>query len=156
MVQNLELYQPVLSKQMPLPTMTDYSRPTTPENGTNGIITPRTPKNRAFALTEYTANPSPPSESTKPKTNQVVPEAFLLPNGYPDVCNFYFVLFVMNKHLSNHDIVPPPHPHLPRLRSRPRNSSHRSCESQQQTGMQYPTQARRPPTRVQLQAARSI
>ncbi|KAF2729509.1 threonine dehydratase-like protein [Polyplosphaeria fusca] len=64
--------------------MTDYSRPVTPDNDSNGILTPRTPKERGLALTEYTANPSPPSESPKTKTDGVVPEAFLLPNGYPD------------------------------------------------------------------------
>jgi threonine dehydratase len=67
-------------------TVPDYSRPATPENGTgtgtNGIVSPRTPKNTGLALTEYTANPSPTSESPRP--NNVVPEAFLLPNGYPD------------------------------------------------------------------------
>lgn len=63
--------------------VTDYSRPVTPENGANGIASPRTPRT-GLALTEYTANPSPPSESTKPSTNDVIPSAFLLPNGYPD------------------------------------------------------------------------
>jgi len=76
---------------VPMATVPDYSRPTTPTpdsgtNGTNGISTPRTPKNNntkntGLALTEYTANPSPPSEA---RTNHVVPEAFLLPNGFPD------------------------------------------------------------------------
>jgi threonine dehydratase len=65
-------------------TVPDYSRPTTPDTGTNGILTPRTPKNTGLALTEYTANPSPPSESPRPRTNDVIPDAFLLPNGYPD------------------------------------------------------------------------
>jgi threonine dehydratase len=62
-------------------TVPDYSRPTTPESGANGTNPPRTPKNTGFALTEYTANPSPPAESPK---RYGVPEAFLLPNGYPD------------------------------------------------------------------------
>lgn len=64
----------------------DYSRPTTPENATNGLVSPRTPKQTGLALTEYTANPSPPNESSRDK-NSVIPEAFLLPNGYPDVCH---------------------------------------------------------------------
>ncbi|KAF1838769.1 threonine dehydratase-like protein [Decorospora gaudefroyi] len=64
-------------------TIPDYSRPTTPDNGTNGLVSPRTPKT-GLALTEYTANPSPPSESTSSRKNQVIPDAFLLPNGYPD------------------------------------------------------------------------
>jgi threonine dehydratase len=62
----------------------DYSRPTTPEHGTNGKTSPRTPKNTGFALTEYTANPSPPLESPRSGIHNVIPEAFLLPNGYPD------------------------------------------------------------------------
>lgn len=65
--------------------MTDYSRPVTPETDTNGILTPHTPKNTGLALTEYTANPSPPSDSPKNEANKLVPDAFLLPNGYPDV-----------------------------------------------------------------------
>ncbi|KAI4911682.1 hypothetical protein J4E90_006499 [Alternaria incomplexa] len=64
-------------------TVPDYSRPTTPDNGPNGLVSPRTPKN-GLALTEYSANPSPPSESTSSRTNDVIPDAFLLPNGYPD------------------------------------------------------------------------
>ncbi|KAF2192357.1 threonine dehydratase-like protein [Zopfia rhizophila CBS 207.26] len=67
--------------------MADYSRPVTPENatnGTNGLSSPRTPKQTGLALTEYTTNPSPPSKSPKSKANGVIPEAFLLPNGYPD------------------------------------------------------------------------
>jgi threonine dehydratase len=65
-------------------TVPDYSRPTTPDNDTNGIASPRTPKKTGLALTEYTANPSPPSELARSGTNDVIPDAFLLPNGYPD------------------------------------------------------------------------
>lgn len=62
--------------------MTD---PTSPKAGTNGTSTrPQTPRVNSFALTEYTANPSPPSSSPKVKTLGI-PENFLLPNGYPDV-----------------------------------------------------------------------
>lgn len=74
----------------------DYSRPTTPDshnnstnilhNVANGLSSPRTPKRTGLALTEYTANPSPPSEPAKEDKSSVIPEAFLLPNGYPDVC----------------------------------------------------------------------
>jgi threonine dehydratase len=67
----------------------DYSRPITPDrqvNGhTNGPTTPKTPTRTGLALTEYTANPSPPNEHAK--LNFDIPEAFLLPNGYPDVRN---------------------------------------------------------------------
>ncbi|KAI8937971.1 hypothetical protein NX059_005651 [Plenodomus lindquistii] len=64
----------------------DYSRPTTPDHhgATNGLATPRTPKPTGLCLTEYSANPSPPSDSPRARINDVVPEAFLLPNGYPD------------------------------------------------------------------------
>ncbi|KAE8449451.1 hypothetical protein EG329_008059 [Mollisiaceae sp. DMI_Dod_QoI] len=45
---------------------------------------PRTPSLKAFSLTEYSTNPSPPSESPRRKVNGIVPEEFMLPNGYPD------------------------------------------------------------------------
>ncbi|APA07328.1 hypothetical protein sscle_02g020980 [Sclerotinia sclerotiorum 1980 UF-70] len=62
------------------------------ENGvvlTNGEISssssrPRTPTLNSFSLTEYTTNPSPPCESPKSKVRSVVPQEFILPNGYPD------------------------------------------------------------------------
>ncbi|KAF7926546.1 hypothetical protein EAE99_005741 [Botrytis elliptica] len=59
------------------------------ENGTetNGERTPnhpRTPSLTSFSLTEYSANPSPPSESTKSKVSSIIPQEFILPNGYPD------------------------------------------------------------------------
>jgi threonine dehydratase len=62
----------------------DYSRPTTPDTTPNGLASPSTPKQTGLALTEYTANPSPSDESSQDKSS-VIPEAFLLPNGYPDV-----------------------------------------------------------------------
>lgn len=94
------------------PTMAavdDYSRPTTPENGSgdgngtgngngsgngsgsngNGLRTPRTPRT-GLALTEYSANPSPPGEGRE--KSSVVPEAFLLPSGYPDVSGVQYML----------------------------------------------------------------
>jgi threonine dehydratase len=61
--------------------MDDYSRPITPENAVNGIQVPGTPRN-GLALTEYSANPSPPSDSSK--EDGQVPESYLLPNGTPD------------------------------------------------------------------------
>lgn len=63
----------------------DDARPVTPTTQSNGYHTPITPKPSSLSLTEYTANPSPPSESTKERNEYVIPEAFLLPNGYPDV-----------------------------------------------------------------------
>lgn len=56
----------------------------------NGVTTPVTPpKMNGFALTEYTAAPTPPSERN-PRFPGVppdwgIPESCLLPNGYPDV-----------------------------------------------------------------------
>jgi hypothetical protein len=60
------------------------AEPTTPT--TNGVKTPVTPQQHygGFSLTEYSAQPSPPS--SKPKTEEAkVPKEFLLPSGYPDV-----------------------------------------------------------------------
>jgi threonine dehydratase len=51
---------------------------------TNGSR-PRTPSLNTFSLTEYSANPSPPSIDPRSKIRGVVPDEFLLPNGYPDV-----------------------------------------------------------------------
>ncbi|KAB2579876.1 Threonine dehydratase [Lasiodiplodia theobromae] len=60
------------------------ANPTSPKVETNGTTTrPQTPRVNSFALTEYTANPTPPPQSPVVKT-QGVPEHFLLPNGYPD------------------------------------------------------------------------
>ncbi|OQE30816.1 hypothetical protein PENFLA_c002G10998 [Penicillium flavigenum] len=54
----------------------------------NGVATPVTPKMSGLALTEYTAAPTPPSEREQRTPglppNWGIPEAFLLPNGYPD------------------------------------------------------------------------
>lgn len=60
-------------------------------NGVNGSETnghARTPSLTALALTEYSANPSPPSASddSRKRIKQIIPEEFLLPNGNPDVC----------------------------------------------------------------------
>lgn len=55
----------------------------------NGVATPLTPKMSGLALTEYTAAPTPPSERSQRlpglPPNWGIPDAFLLPNGYPDV-----------------------------------------------------------------------
>jgi hypothetical protein len=61
------------------------------EHITNGTTSPVTPKMSGLALTEYTAAPTPPSERAERITglppNWGIPNAFLLPNGYPDVRN---------------------------------------------------------------------
>lgn len=46
---------------------------------------PRTPSLSGLSLTEYSANPSPPSEDKRARMRQIVPDEFLLPNGHPDV-----------------------------------------------------------------------
>lgn len=45
----------------------------------------RTPSLSSFALTEYSAKPTPSSEDRKIQMQKIVPEEFLLPNGNPDV-----------------------------------------------------------------------
>lgn len=53
---------------------------------TNGSEAPKTPKTQhnGLALTEYSAQPSPPSSTPKPQEAKV-PKDFLLPSGHPDV-----------------------------------------------------------------------
>ncbi|OJD19929.1 threonine ammonia-lyase, biosynthetic [Emergomyces pasteurianus Ep9510] len=51
---------------------------------TNGCSSPRPPRLNSLALTEYSANPSPPNERHGLPPDWEIPEAFLLPNGYPD------------------------------------------------------------------------
>jgi hypothetical protein len=53
----------------------------------NGDHMPSTPKKSGLSLTEYTTNPSPKSESSSPKEKIqfAIPDAFILPNGFPDV-----------------------------------------------------------------------
>ncbi|KAG6064180.1 hypothetical protein E4U32_000470 [Claviceps aff. humidiphila group G2b] len=63
------------------------------ENGesANGIVhevdndqpRPETPAGR-MALTDYSINPSPPSENRRSKIRDAIPEDLLLPDGYPD------------------------------------------------------------------------
>ncbi|KAI9645306.1 threonine deaminase [Ciborinia camelliae] len=53
-------------------------------NGDTSSSRPQTPSLNSFSLTEYTTNPSPPCGSPKSKVRSVVPQEFILPNGYPD------------------------------------------------------------------------
>ncbi|RYP43106.1 hypothetical protein DL768_010094 [Monosporascus sp. mg162] len=53
------------------------------ENGVNGH-SPRQPSLSGLSLTEYSANPSPPSEDHQARIRNIVPEEFILPNGHPD------------------------------------------------------------------------
>lgn len=146
-------------KMPPPAAIEDYSRPATPEN-TNGLTTPRTPRTQretGLSLTEYTANPSPPSEDQKSKAQSAIPEAFLLPNGYPDVGyeNIQHCIEARPGMLT-HYIVSTIDPHIPRLRSRHRDTPHACHQPLQSPRMQRSPQTRRSPARVQLQAARCI
>ena len=51
----------------------------------SGYTTPLTPKRgQSLSLTEYAANPTPPSERIRSEALSQIPDDFLLPNGYPD------------------------------------------------------------------------
>ena len=68
-------------------SQSNMERPKTPQTNGNGIKSPTSPLTvspSSLALTEYAINPLPDGEST-PKPRSLVPEEFLLPNGYPDV-----------------------------------------------------------------------
>lgn len=54
------------------------------EPATNGSTTPHTPKRNGLSSTEYSSNPTPPSERTRSTALSQIPEDYLLPNGYPD------------------------------------------------------------------------
>jgi len=54
-------------------------------NGTARPQTPTKPQHNGLALTEYSAHPSPPSSVLNKQETRVPPD-FLLPSGYPDVC----------------------------------------------------------------------
>lgn len=134
------------------------SRPQTPlHQQTNGLYTgansPRTPVNHNFALTEYAANPTPPEKKQDTLPNYGIPEDFLLPSGYPDVS---FYVSVIIKHQSLIILVSPPHPDLQSLRSRQGNPTDSRNKPLQPPRMQRPTQTRRPPTSLQLQAPRCL
>jgi threonine dehydratase len=51
----------------------------------NGTRTPQTPRHHSLSMTEYAANPTPPSERVaRPAALADIPEDYILPNGYPD------------------------------------------------------------------------
>ena len=87
---------------------------------------PRTPSFQSLSLTEYTANPSPPSSTPKNKLKGVVPDEFLLPSGYPDVITRRLVQLSLIDPIT----VSTTHPYLTSLRSSTRNTSHARHESQ--------------------------
>lgn len=83
---------------------------------TNGAARPCTPQMRGLSLTEYTANPSPPSERHDSAPDWNIPEDFLLPNGHPDVFLPYAYtgrIFSLSNHIV---IVSTIDPNLPSVR----------------------------------------
>src|SRR5271156_4420453 len=55
------------------------------EPQTNSSRRPQTPNHHSLSLTEYAANPTPPSEKVPvPAALLQVPRDYILPNGYPD------------------------------------------------------------------------
>lgn len=66
-------------------------RPKTPENsngasnGVNGHRGLETPAPSGMSLTEYSTTPSTPPDERQLRIRSIVPNDFLLPNGYPDV-----------------------------------------------------------------------
>jgi threonine dehydratase len=56
---------------------TSASRPYTPQ---------RTPSISGLSLTEHSLHMSSPTEEKRARLKKIVPEEFLLPSGYPDVC----------------------------------------------------------------------
>ena len=127
-------------------------------NGVNGHDAPRpeTPTG-SMALTEYTMNISTPSAQKRANIRKIVPEEYLLPNGYPDVSHYASV----------QNLAPGPNPYqlvpphdrqrnLPRLRSLRRHPPHPRRKPLEPPRMQCPTQARGRTARLQLQAARRL
>jgi hypothetical protein len=70
---------PALSEAAPI-----EATPNGTVNGINGHNRPSTPTG-CMSLTEYSANPSTPSEEKRAQLSKIVPEEYLLPNGFPDV-----------------------------------------------------------------------
>jgi threonine dehydratase len=54
-------------------------------NGLTNGSRPSTPSLNTLSLTEYSTNPSPPRASPRSKIRDLIPDEFILPNGYPDV-----------------------------------------------------------------------
>ncbi|RKF76543.1 Threonine dehydratase, mitochondrial [Golovinomyces cichoracearum] len=50
----------------------------------NGTTRTRTPSLNSLSLTEYSSKPQPPSQNPKSDLRKVVPDEYILPNGYPD------------------------------------------------------------------------
>lgn len=80
----------------------------------NGTHTPQTPESNGLSLTEYSANPSPPpGKTTKSTASSQVPEAYLLPDGFPDVS---MIMEHKSGTSANLVVVSTSHTHVPSLR----------------------------------------
>lgn len=81
---------PVASNEDPFnSTSNTNGNPTLTALGANGstaetISRPTTPMS-SMALTEYSANPSTPPSEARARIRKVVPDDYLLPDGFPDV-----------------------------------------------------------------------
>jgi hypothetical protein len=131
---------------------TDYSRPTTPEKGvngsSNGLISPRTPKQTGLALTEYSANPSPPSDDPKSQAQKAIPDEYILPNGTPDVS---IQLGVARESIEADSLsVYTLDGQFQCLRRGTGNTPHTRCQFEQSTGEQRAAQEGGSSARVQL------
>ena len=90
--------RPVVTNGLPNGTSgADASSNGSVVNGTSPSSTavnghrPHTPSLSGLSLTEYSANPSPPSEDKRARLRQTIPDEFVLPSGYPDVCPQYIM-----------------------------------------------------------------
>ena len=110
-------------------------------NGTNGDShsRPHTPMT-GMALTEYSANPSTPSEEKRARIKEIVPDEYLLPTGYPDVSITPSQLVPIAKLTGS---VPSSYRqrHIASLRGLQGHSPHTRYQPQQPTRMQCPPQA---------------
>lgn len=61
---------------------------------TSSTSRPRTPSLNTLSLTEYSSNPTPPSQS--PNVKGIIPDEFVLPNGYPDVLSHISPILTSN------------------------------------------------------------
>lgn len=63
------------------------SRPVTPKETTNGTLTPHSPQTPKVAHLSLTESSSTIPDSVTPKSKVLteIPDAYLLPNGTPDV-----------------------------------------------------------------------
>jgi hypothetical protein len=80
-------------------------------NGVNGYTNGRRiPSISGLSMTEYSANPSPPSGNKQASIKKLVPDHLLLPNGHPDVRALSFSLSLFHTHKCIIQCLPRPNP----------------------------------------------